>query len=78
MKLENFKNRIGFMQGRLVSQEKGKIQSFPWKKWKSEFSIGNKIGLNLMEWTLDYEKFYDNPINNHGGRKLIKFLEKSI
>lgn len=67
---------FGFMQGRLVSQEKGKIQSFPWKKWKSEFSIGNKIGLNLMEWTLDYEKFYDNPINNHGGRKLIKFLKK--
>ena len=27
---------FGFMQGRLVSQEKGKIQSFPWKKWKSD------------------------------------------
>ena len=40
---------LGFMQGRLVPQEKGIIQSFPWSSWEDEFKIANKIGLNLME-----------------------------
>ena len=67
---------LGFMQGRLVPQEKGQIQSFPWNNWKDEFKISNKIGLNLMEWTLDYKRFYMNPINNQEGRKLINYLKK--
>ena len=67
---------LGFMQGRLVPQKKGIIQSFPWKNWKDEFKIANKIGLNLMEWTLDYKGFYKNPINNKEGRKLINYLKK--
>jgi L-ribulose-5-phosphate 3-epimerase len=67
---------LGFMQGRLVPQEKDKIQSFPWVNWKDEFKISNKIGLNLMEWTLDYKKFYKNPINDKEGRKLINYLKK--
>ena len=29
-----------------------------------------------MEWTLDYKKFYMNPINNQEGRKLINYLKK--
>ena len=66
---------LGFMQGRLVPQEKGIIQSFPWSSWEDEFKIANKIGLNLMEWTLDYKRFYLNPINNEEGRKLINYLK---
>ena len=65
---------LGFMQGRLVPQEKGIIQSFPWSSWEDEFKIANKIGLNLMEWTLDYKRFYLNPINNEEGRKFHKIL----
>ena len=67
---------LGFMQGRLVPQEKGIIQSFPWANWKDEFKISRKIGINLMEWTLDYKGFYMNPINNKEGRKLIQYLKK--
>lgn len=65
---------FGFMQGRLVPDEKGKIQSFPWKKWEKEFSLAKKLKLNIMEWTLDDEFFFQNPINNIKGRNKIKKL----
>ena len=53
---------IGFMQGRLSPVQNGKIQEFPWNSWESEFEIGNNIGFNLMEWTLDQDKLYENPL----------------
>tara|TARA_A100001015_G_scaffold316269_1_gene430105 strand:+ start:3770 stop:3961 length:192 start_codon:yes stop_codon:yes gene_type:complete len=52
--------KIGFMQGRLVAPEEKKIQSFPWKNWRKEFQIANKIGLSLIEWTIDRNKFFLN------------------
>jgi len=67
---------FGFMQGRLVPDEQNKIQSFPWQNWKKEFRLAKKLSLNIMEWTIDYEKFLKNPINNVEGRKIIKKLSK--
>ena len=46
---------LGFMQGRLVPDERNKIQSFPWQNWKKEFQLAKKLKLNIMEWTIDYE-----------------------
>ena len=37
------KYSIGFMQGRLVPDERNKIQSFPWKNWKKEFQLANLV-----------------------------------
>lgn len=55
--------KIGFMQGRLVpSEKKNFIQSFPWKNWKKEFYIAKKNNLKLIEWTIDYYKFNQNPL----------------
>ena len=68
--------KIGFMQGRLVAPEREKIQSFPWKNWKEEFQIANKIGLGLIEWTIDRDKFFSNPINLKRGRDEINYLKK--
>ena len=56
--------RLGFMQGRLVPSENKKIQSFPWKNWRREFEISNKIGLNLIEWTIDRKNFFQNPYSS--------------
>jgi len=71
------KNRkIGFMQGRLVTPEEKKIQSFPWKNWRKEFQIANEIGLSLIEWTIDRNKFFLNPINLKMGRDEINSLKK--
>ena len=69
-------NEIGFMQGRLVNSINNKIQAFPIKNWKKEFQISKKINIHLMEWTLDYNKLYSNPLMTSSGRKLIKYLKK--
>ena len=68
--------KLGFMQGRLVPDENNKIQSFPWKNWKKEFQIAKKLNLKIMEWTIDYKKFKENPINSYKGREIIKKLSK--
>ena len=59
------------MQGRLSPIVDGKIQSFPWKFWRNEFQDAKKIGLKLMEWTIDYENFYSNPLMTYDGRNEI-------
>ena len=46
--------QIGFMQGRLSEVVDGKIQAFPWRGWQEEFRQARKIGIGLMEWTLDH------------------------
>ena len=71
---------IGFMQGRLVNQVNGKIQAFPKGNWEKEIEIAYKNNFSLMEWTLDQEELYENPLMNKKGKeKIIKFLnEKKI
>ena len=67
-------SRIGFMQGRLSPITDGKIQEFPWKNWRQEFQLANKLGFSIMEWTLDQEKLYENPLMIENGRQEIKRL----
>ena len=70
----NTANRIGFMQGRLSPLIDGRIQSFPWSCWQEEFVVGGQHGLNMIEWTLDQEKLYENPLLTADGRAEIKTL----
>jgi L-ribulose-5-phosphate 3-epimerase len=70
----NFK--YGVMQGRLSKQIGNKIQAFPEKYWKSEFSKAKKLGLKYIEWTLDYKNLYKNPIFKKKGKLEIKRLSK--
>lgn len=67
-------HQIGFMQGRLCERVDGKIQAFPWRDWESEFPVAAEIGLHLMEWTLDQERLYENPLMTADGQKKIKGL----
>ena len=66
------KPKIGFMQGRLSSKVNGKIQAFPWESWKKEFEIAYSCGFSIMEWTLDQDRLYENPIMSEVGQKAIK------
>ena len=66
--------RIGFMQGRLSDQVNGKIQAFPALNWKQEFPLAKKLGLKLMEWTLDQEDLHENPFMTEAGQKEILAL----
>ena len=66
--------QIGYMQGRLSPLVDGKIQAFPWDHWQSEFSSAKKLGIYAMEWTLDHEELYKNPVMNEAGQKEIQSL----
>lgn len=73
----NFQNnKIGFMQGRLSPIVDGKIQCFPWESWREEFSIAQRLGFELMEWTLDQERLYENPLMNSAGQAEILELKQ--
>lgn len=67
--------RIGFMQGRLSPQVDGKIQAFPWTHWREEFPLAQAAGLPLMEWTLDADRLYENPLMTPAGRADIARLQ---
>lgn len=69
------RSRIGFMQGRLSPQLKGKIQAFPWAHWREEFALAQAAGFGLMEWTLDAERLYENPLMTSEGRTEIAALK---
>ena len=69
---------IGFMQGRLSPIFKKKIQSFPWNYWRKEIFIAKKNNLNLIEWTLDYPRLFNNPlISSQEQKKTLIFLKKN-
>jgi hexulose-6-phosphate isomerase len=65
---------IGFMQGRLSPLIDGKIQAFPRGYWQDEFLWAREAGLSCMEWTLDQEQIYENPLMTATGRAEIRAL----
>jgi len=68
--------RIGFMQGRLCPPVEGRIQAFPWRDWRLEFSRAQECGFALIEWTLDHDKLRQNPLMSAEGRKEIAELSR--
>lgn len=71
---EPIPRHVGFMQGRLSPPVDGRIQAFPWDAWQQEFSAAQDSGLELMEWTLDQDRFYENPLLTPHGRSRIREL----
>ncbi len=67
---------IGFMQGRLSPVVNGLIQSFPWTNWQQEFQLAESIGFGLMEWTIDQDRLYENPLLTLDGREKIRALSQ--
>ena len=65
---------IGYMQGRLCPMVNGKIQSFPWRDWRTEFPGARRLGIGLMEWTLDHDRLTENPLMTPQGRAEIRDL----
>lgn len=68
--------RIGFMQGRLSPIVDNKIQSFPWNNWQQEIETASKNNINIIEWTIDDDRLYENPLLTDKGRKEINYLTK--
>ncbi|MBT8558160.1 sugar phosphate isomerase/epimerase [Polynucleobacter paneuropaeus] len=67
-------DRIGFMQGRLSPLVDGRIQAFPWSCWQDEFAAAEQHQFRLMEWTLDQERLYENPLLTPAGQAEITHL----
>lgn len=68
------RDRIGFMQGRLSPPVNGRIQAFPWEHWRDEFAEAARNGFRIMEWTLDQDRLYDNPLLTSAGQAEIGVL----
>jgi hexulose-6-phosphate isomerase len=67
-------HEIGFMQGRLVPQINGRIQAFPWVRWRDEFELGRAHGFASIEFVFESGRFRDNPIFTDAGVVEIKRL----
>jgi L-ribulose-5-phosphate 3-epimerase len=67
-------NDIGFIQGRLSPMVGNRIQTFPWSTWKDEFKISGENNFKLIEWTLDQEDLYRNPLLTNKGQSEINSL----
>ena len=72
--MSSVNSSIGFMQGRLCDQVGEKIQAFPARDWESEFQVASVIDLHIMEWTLDQDCLYQNPLMTLNGQNKIKML----
>lgn len=66
------------MQGRLSPLVNGRIQAFPWDNWEKEFGLSQTVPIHLMEWTLDHEDLYLNPLMSDEGRQQIAILQKQF
>ena len=64
------------MQGRLSPVINGKIQEFPWDSWQQEFDVASSLGFEIMEWTLDQDRLYENPLMTKKGQlDIIKLCD---
>jgi len=61
------KNRFGVMQGRLLPKFNGRYQAHPLGYWEEEFSIAENLGLDCVEFILDYNDFQLNPLLSSNG-----------
>lgn len=64
------------MQGRLSKPISNKIQEFPINSWANEFELANSLGLQAIEWTLDWNNFRTNPIFVANQQSRIKHLKE--
>jgi L-ribulose-5-phosphate 3-epimerase len=61
------KNLLGVMQGRLLPKYEGRYQAHPKGYWQDEFKIAKNLGLDCIEFILDFNDFNDNPLMHKEG-----------
>lgn len=69
-------NKIGAMQGRLLPKYQGRYQAHPLGYWKPEFEIARELGLDLIEFILDYDNASQNPLMNRSGIDEIRRISE--
>jgi L-ribulose-5-phosphate 3-epimerase len=71
-------SHLAIMQGRLVPPENGHIQSFPRQRWRDEFDLAAKAGLNAIEWIFDVYGEEENPLAKDAGvAEMLAYAERT-
>lgn len=68
------KNKIGVMQGRLVPKYQGRYQAHPLGYWQDEFKVAKEIGLDCIEFILDFNDAELNPLLKDGGVEELQLV----
>jgi sugar phosphate isomerase/epimerase len=71
-------NPIGVMQGRLLPKYQGRYQAHPVGYWQDEFPRAAELGLNCIEFILDYNDAEANPLlRADGPDEILRESEKT-
>ena len=66
------------MQGRLLPKYQGRYQAHPLGYWQEEFSIAKSLGLDCVEFILDFNDADRNPLLQTGGiDEIHKIVEET-
>ena len=70
------RNKVGVMQGRLLHKYQGRYQAHPKDYWQEEFKSAKKIGLDCIEFILDFNDSELNPLLAKNGPEEILYLSE--
>lgn len=71
-------NKLGVMQGRLLPKYEGRYQAHPLGHWQEEFSIARQLGLQYIEFIVDFNDISQNPLmSDEGVNELREIIAKS-
>jgi L-ribulose-5-phosphate 3-epimerase UlaE len=59
--------QLGVMQGRLLPKYQRRYQAHPVGYWRDEFPLAADLGLDLIEFILDYNDWEQNPLMSSEG-----------
>lgn len=72
------KNAVGAMQGRLLPKYQGRYQAHPVGYWQDEFSKAASMGLDCIEFILDFNDAEANPLlRADGPNEILRVMEKT-
>jgi len=72
------RNLIGIMQGRLLPKYQGRYQAHPVGYWQEEFTKAAEMGLNCIEFILDFNDAERNPLlRGNGPNEILLLSEKT-
>lgn len=66
------------MQGRMVPPEGGRFQCFPRVRWRDEFALAKRAGLDGIEWIFDQYGEEVNPLCKDSGiQEMLRLCEET-
>jgi len=72
------RNSLGVMEGRLLPKYQGRFQAHPLGYWQEEFPIAAELGLDCIEFILDFNDSEINPLlRPDGPDELLRLGEQT-